>query len=86
MVKKSFTITQLRVSVFFFFYNITSTLRINPHQGRMLYFQEEVCGPILRDVRCSHFSVKMYTKTKELGPIGGMCWKILLYPPVHDTN
>ena len=42
MVKKSFTITQLHVSVFF--YNVTtSTLRISPHQGRMLYLQEEVC-------------------------------------------
>ena len=24
------------------------------------------------DLRCGHFSVKMYAKTKELGPIGGM--------------
>ena len=64
---------------FFFFNNVTtSTLRINPHQGRMLYFQLEV--------RCNHFSVKMYMKTKELGPIGGMRRKILLYPPMHDTN
>ena len=23
------------------------------------------------DLRCGHFSVKMYAKTKELGPIGG---------------
>ena len=23
------------------------------------------------DLRCGHFSVKMYVKTKELGPIGG---------------
>ena len=34
----------------------------------------------------SHFSVKMYTKMKELGPIWGMRQKILLYPPMHDTN
>ena len=25
------------------------------------------------DLRCGHFSVKMYAKTKELGPIGGAC-------------
>ena len=24
------------------------------------------------DLRCGHFSVKMYAKTKELGPIGGV--------------
>ena len=29
------------------------------------------------DLQCRGFSVKMYVKTKELGPIGGVCQKIL---------
>ena len=32
-------------------------------------------GPVRggMDLRCGHFSTKMYVKTKELGPIGGVC-------------
>ena len=25
------------------------------------------------DLRCGHFSLKMYAKMKELGPVGGSC-------------
>ena len=35
-------------------------------------------GPILGGggfgLQCGHFSVKMYAKTKELGPVGGVRW------------
>ena len=32
-------------------------------------------GPILGGfgLQCGHFSVKMYAKMKELGPVGGAC-------------
>ena len=33
------------------------------------------CGPIWGDfgLQHGHFSVKMYAKMKELGPVGGVC-------------
>ena len=36
-------------------------------------FPVQGCGPIRGavDLRCRHFSVKMYPKMKELGPVGG---------------
>ena len=36
------------------------------------------------DLRCGHFLVKMYAKTKELGPIGGMHWAHP--PPPRSAN
>ena len=37
------------------------------------------------DLRCGHFSMKMYAKTKELGPIGGHV-PGMLPPPPRSTN
>ena len=37
------------------------------------------------DLRCRHFSVKMYAKTKELGPIGGRAPGTPLDPPMCPT-
>ena len=33
------------------------------------------CAPVRGgvDLRCGHFSPKMYEKMKELGPVGGAC-------------
>ena len=39
------------------------------------------------DLRHGHFSVKMYVKTKELGPIGGACaGHAPLDPPMHNET
>ena len=43
-------------------------------------------GPILGGfgLQRRHFSVKMYAKTKELGPVGGACaWHAPLDPPMQ---
>ena len=42
-------------------------------------------GPILGGgfgLQRGHFSVKMYAKTKELGPVGGVQWHAPLDPPM----
>ena len=52
------------------------------NQGRI----QDFCGgrgPVLggMGLKCGRFSVKMFVKTKELGPMGGVCRKILFVDP-----
>ena len=47
------------------------------------------CGPVLGGfgLQHGHFSVKMYAKMKELGPVGGACTgHAPLDPPMHTQG
>ena len=49
-------------------------------------FRRGVLGPILGGgfgLQRGHFSVKMYVKMKELGPVGGRASARPLDPPMH---
>ena len=49
-----------------------------PIAGADLGFPVGARGPVMGDVdlRRGHFSVKMYVKMKELGPVEGVCDEI----------
>ena len=38
------------------------------------------------NLRCRQFSMKMYAKMKELGPVGGVCWPCPLDPPMFNKK
>ena len=72
------------VCKWFFFHNINIKNQSTP--GAHAVFP--VRGAWTRFEGCamqSLFSENVY-ENERVGSYRGMCWKILLYPPIHDTN
>ena len=64
--------------------NLNDCIRNTTTQWRIQDFPRGGVHPLVKgvDLRCGHFLVKMYAKTKELGPIGGdVCRARPLDPP-----